>query len=83
MLTDDQWSVLEPLFQKERTGAGRPQIHSDREVLKWRPLGLAYRRGMGGLTGQVSIFRNLLSEIQQMGKRWKASKNSGVSGPAS
>ena len=33
MLTDDQWSVLEPLFQKERTGAGRPQIHSDREVL--------------------------------------------------
>ena len=79
MLTDDQWSVLEPLFQKERTGAGRPQIHSDREVLN----GLAYRRGMGGLTGQVSIFRNLLSEIQQMGKRWKASKNSGVSGPAS
>lgn len=34
MLTDDQWSVLEPLFQKERTGAGRPQIHSDREVLE-------------------------------------------------
>ena len=34
MLTDDQWSVLEPLFQKERTGAGRPQIHSDREVLR-------------------------------------------------
>ena len=33
MLTDDQWSVLEPPFQKERTGAGRPQIHSYREVL--------------------------------------------------
>lgn len=33
MLTDDQWSVLEPLFQKERTGAGCPQLHSDREVL--------------------------------------------------
>ena len=82
MLTDDQWSVLEPLFQKERTGAGRPQIHSDREVLNgvlW-----VLRTGAAwALTGQVSIFRNLLSEIQQMGKRWKASKNSGVSGPAS
>lgn len=33
MLTDDQWSVLEPFFQEEKVGAGRPQIHSDREVL--------------------------------------------------
>ena len=32
-LTDEQWSVLEPLFQEERTGAGRPQVHSNRAVL--------------------------------------------------
>ena len=72
MLTDDQWSVLEPLFQKERTGAGRPQIHSDREVLN----GVLWVLRTGAAWAD-------LSEIQQMGKRWKASKNSGVSGPAS
>lgn len=33
MLTDEQWAILEPLFQEDRVGAGRPQIHSDREVL--------------------------------------------------
>lgn len=33
MLTDEQWAILEPLFQEERTGAGRPQVHTDREVL--------------------------------------------------
>ncbi len=33
MLTDEQWAILEPLFNEERNGAGRPQIHSDREVL--------------------------------------------------
>lgn len=33
LLTDDQWPVLEPLFHEERTGSGRPQLHSDREVL--------------------------------------------------
>lgn len=33
MLTDEQWEVLEPLFQEERSGAGRPQVHPDREVL--------------------------------------------------
>ena len=32
-LTDEQWAVLEPLFQEERTGAGRPQVHSNRAVL--------------------------------------------------
>lgn len=33
MLTDEQRAILEPLFQEERTGAGRPQVHTDREVL--------------------------------------------------
>ena len=33
MLTDGQWAVPEPLFQEERTGAGRSQVHTEREVL--------------------------------------------------
>ncbi len=33
MLTDEQWAILEPLFNEEQNDAGRPQIHSDREVL--------------------------------------------------
>lgn len=33
MLTDDQWAVLESFFEEEKTGAGRPRTHSDREVL--------------------------------------------------
>lgn len=33
MLTDEQWAILEPFFKEERIGAGRPQVHSDREVL--------------------------------------------------
>ncbi len=33
MLTDEQCAILEPFFQEECTSAGRPQIHTDREVL--------------------------------------------------
>ena len=33
MLTDEQWAILEPLFKEDRTGPGRPLLHSDREVL--------------------------------------------------
>ena len=33
MLTDEQWTILEPLFNEARTGPGRPLLHSDREVL--------------------------------------------------
>ena len=33
MLTDDQWAVLEQFFPETKAGVGRPQIHSDRDVL--------------------------------------------------
>ena len=33
MLTDEQWAILEPLFQEHRSGPGRPLLHAAREVL--------------------------------------------------
>lgn len=68
MLTDEQWAVLEPLFQEERSGAGRPQVHPDREVLNdvlWvLRTGTAWR----DLPDRFPSSIHLLSEIQQMGK---------------
>ena len=80
MLTDEQRAVLEPLFQGERSGAGRPQVHPDREVLN----GVLWVLRTGAaerFAGQVSFFIPLLSEIQQMGKGGEITKNTGASGP--
>ena len=49
MLTDDQWSVLEPLFFRKSAQAQDVHKFILTEKFKWHPLGLAYRRGMGGL----------------------------------
>lgn len=46
-------------------------------------MGLAYRRGVGGLTGTVSFRLNLLSQVQSLGQGRGAAQGSGNTGSAS
>ena len=81
MLTDGQWAVPEPLFQEERTGAGRSQVHTEREVLNGILWGFT-REPRGRIARQISIAIHLLQKIQQVGERRKVQKNSGGPGEA-
>ncbi len=48
-LTDEQWSLIEPLFDKPPVIAtrGRPR-RSERELMNERALDIAFRRTLGG-----------------------------------
>ncbi len=48
-LTDEQWSLIEPLFDKPSAVVmrGRPR-RSEREVMNERALDIAFRRTLGG-----------------------------------
>ena len=58
-----------------RTYRRRASTSSFRQrSFKWRPPGFTHWSGMGEPARQISIFFNLLPQIQQVGKRWKASQ---------